>query len=394
MEPLRKALRIKRTAAAQISSNAARSWSTTVRRRSGWPHGATPLWVRTAAGRICATVEETKHGAWVSTGAGAAVDEWGNAGEKDEWGNPVEAPARNDPNEAVDEVLECPRTVARAVHDMPGTARGLFWEALDAMETRHGEHAVAAACVAVSVARFGVTRDELRGALRCRFERERVRTRFGPGGAASANESLRKLDDGRLDAVVDDLAPWLAPWCAKEAWHAELETFEGDRLGASREESEARAARHERESRRRRTLSGPGGPTYKPDDWYAAELPMRFRDDAYRAAALERYAPPRSASLREEFHADLAAYFLDVAAGSGSRALRADTRRALRAGLWHAAAGLRRRPQGAGALRAQDGPPGLLPGRHPGTRRRGQTKPCSRTALCAPTKGAPPPIGA
>ena len=304
-----------------------------------WPHGATPLWVRTAAGRICATVEETKHGAWVSTGAGAAVDEWGNAGEKDEWGNPVEAPARNDPNEAVDEVLECPRTVARAVHDMPGTARGLFWEALDAMETRHGEHAVAAACVAVSVARFGVTRDELRGALRCRFERERVRTRFGPGGAASANESLRKLDDGRLDAVVDDLAPWLAPWCAKEAWHAELETFEGDRLGASREESEARAARHERESRRRRTLSGPGGPTYKPDDWYAAELPMRFRDDAYRAAALERYAPPRSASLREEFHADLAAYFLDVAAGSGSRALRADTRRALRAGLWHAAAG-------------------------------------------------------
>ena len=102
---------------------------------------------------------------------------------------------------------------------------------------------------------------------------------------------------------------------------------------------EARAARHERESRRRRTLSGPGGPTYKPDDWYAAELPMRFRDDAYRAAALERYAPPRSASLREEFHADLAAYFLDVAAGSGSRALRADTRRALRAGLWHAAAG-------------------------------------------------------
>ena len=172
-----------------------------------WPHGATPLWVRTAAGRICATVEETKHGAWVSTGAGAAVDEWGNAGEKDEWGNPVEAPARNDPNEAVDEVLECPRTVARAVHDMPGTARGLFWEALDAMETRHGDHAVAAACVAVSVARFGVTRDELRGALRCRFERERVRTRFGRGGAASANESLRKLDDGRLDAVVDDLAP-------------------------------------------------------------------------------------------------------------------------------------------------------------------------------------------
>ena len=66
---------------------------------------------------------------------------------------------------------------------------------------------------------------------------------------------------------------------------------------------------------------------------------MRFRDDAYRAAALDRYAPPRSASLREEFHADLAAYFLDVAAGSGSRALRADTRRALRAGLWHAAAG-------------------------------------------------------
>ena len=304
-----------------------------------WPHGATPLWVRTAAGRICATVEETKHGAWVSTGAGAAVDEWGNAGEKDEWGNPVEAPARNDPNEAVDEVLECPRTVARAVHDMPGTARGLFWEAVDAMETRHGEHAVAATCVALSVARFGVTRYELRGALRCRFERERVRVRFGPGGAKGANESLRKLDDGRLDAVVDDLAPWLAPWCAKEAWHAELETFEGDRLGASREESEARAARHERESRRRRTLSGPGGPTYKPDDWYAAELPMRFRDDAYRAAALERYAPPRSASLREEFHADLAAYFLDVAAGSGSRALRADTRRALRAGLWHAAAG-------------------------------------------------------
>ena len=304
-----------------------------------WPHGATPLWVRTAAGRICATVEETEHGAWVSTGAGAAVDEWGNAGEKDEWGNPVEAPARNDRNEAVDEVLECPRTVASAVHDMPGTARGLFWEALDAMETRHGEHAVAATCVAVSVARFGVTRDELRGALRCRFERERVRVRFRPGGAAKVNESLRKLDDGRLDAVVDDLAPWLAPWCAKEAWHAELETFEGDRLGASREESEARAARHERESRRRRTLSGPGGPTYKPDDWYAAELPMRFRDDAYRAAALERYAPPRSASLREEFHADLAAYFLDVAAGSGSRALRADTRRALRAGLWHAASG-------------------------------------------------------
>ena len=160
------------------------------------------------------------------------VDEWGNAGEKDEWGNPVEAPVRNDPNDAGhDEALECPRTVASAVHDMPGTARGLFWEALDAMETRHGEHAVAATCVALSVARFGVTRYELRGALRCRFERERVRVRFGPGGAKGANESLRKLDDGRLDAVVDDLAPWLAPWCAKEAWHAELETFEGDRLG-------------------------------------------------------------------------------------------------------------------------------------------------------------------
>ena len=101
-------------------------------------------------------------------------------------------------------------------------------------------------------------------------------------------------------------------------------------------------ARHEREKNRRRMLSGPGGPSYKPPEGinpHAVELPVRVRDDAFRAAAMERYAPPKSARFREEFHADLAAYFLDVAAGSGSRALRSDTRRALRAGLWHAAAG-------------------------------------------------------
>ena len=311
------------------------------------PHGPTPLWVRTAAARICAAVETTKHGAWVSTsgaGGSAVVDEWGNVGEKDEWGNPIEAPIRDAsvPGEDIDETLECPRTVSSKVRDMPGTARGLFWEALDAMELRHGEHVVSSMCVAIAVARFGVTRDELHGAMRCRFERERSRNRFGPGGSGTQAESLRKLDDGRFAAALDSLDPWLAVWCAKDAWHAELETFEGDRLGASAEESGARLARHEREKNRRRMLSGPGGPSYKPPEGinpHAVELPVRFRDDAFRAAAMERYAPPKSARFREEFHADLAAYFLDVAAGSGSRALRSDTRRALRAGLWHAAAG-------------------------------------------------------
>ena len=311
------------------------------------PHGSTPLWVRTAAARICAAVETTKHSAWVSTsgaGGSSVVDEWGNVGEKDEWGNPIDAPMRDAsvPVEDIDETLECPRTVSSKVRDMPGTARGLFWEVLDAMELTHGEHVVSAVCVAIAVARFGVTRDELHGAMRCRFERERSRNRFGPGGSGTQAESLRKLDDGRFAAALDSLDPWLAVWCAKDAWHAELETFEGDRLGASVEESGARLARHEREKNRRRMLSGPGGPSYKPPEGinpHAVELPVRFRDDAFRAAAMERYAPPKSARFREEFHADLAAYFLDVAAGSGSRALRSDTRRALRAGLWHAAAG-------------------------------------------------------
>ena len=103
-------------------------------------------------------------------------------------------------------------------------------------------------------------------------------------------------------------------------------------------------------SMRQYTLGGAGGDIFEnlhsplsPGQLPFAgdSVPFAYRDAAVRAAVLSRYAPVSAAggdgeSLRRGYDSDLAAFFLDL---PDRRARWCGSRRALRAGLWHAAAG-------------------------------------------------------
>ena len=205
------------------------------------------------------------------------------------------------------------------------------------------------------------------------------------------------IESGGFDEVVRELWPWLSAAASSEAWRLETTVaFDGDPVvepagqtsgegGSAGGISDARGGggllagfdgSAEKKAMRRRLLhesvdsptpfrrAGASSSDHHPrhlgggsqrttgnleeegaspeaagadDD--EGDVPLTFRDGAVRAAILDWYAPVAGVSgdgvsLRQGYHRDLAAFFLRGVEGFRGTS----SRRALRAGMWHAAA--------------------------------------------------------
>ena len=126
------------------------------------PHGATPLYARVAAPFVAGLCAATKHGAWVSAGGVRGGD------EEDEFSGGAEK--RGGADESLEKVsaVVVPPAVAAAVRASAGTAFGLVHGRLGAFERRADlePRTLRAVCLALAVARFGVTEREARRVAR------------------------------------------------------------------------------------------------------------------------------------------------------------------------------------------------------------------------------------
>ena len=313
---------------------------------SAAPHGATPLYARVAAPFVAGLCAATKHGAWVKAGGvrRGATDSI-RGGEEEEFSGRGGELSRGAGDESGDgtglgdetAAFVVPPAMAAAVRASAGTAFGLVRGRLGAFERRADlePRTLRAVCLALAVARFGVTEREARGVARRVVDNETLRKnaaavsreKDGRGEASPVGDEASPFGDEAFDAAWRALRPWLAPWTTRASWAAERAPFAGDedafRSGAEDSFRAAAAA--------------------ADDD----EVPLTFRDAPTRACVLRRYAPPHARSeldgesVRRRLHADVAAFFLDEMRHSASRR-RAETffssKRLVRAAAWHCAA--------------------------------------------------------
>ena len=191
-----------------------------------------------------------------------------------------------------DEIELVPLAVKSAIARAPRTARGLANATLARLEARFGEDIVRITTVVLALARFGLTRDELKAAVTRRIKSDRSLVRAAPavsnatdgraalssraavemgaagtiggrrvdrmgkyasrvGGSpvasrllleASRGRVLSRVETGEFDALVRELRAWLAPCASASAWEREREVFEGDKTGAERVAEAAAAA--------------------------------------------------------------------------------------------------------------------------------------------------------
>ena len=314
------------------------------------PHGATPLYARLIARELTALVSATKPSAWV---AARAVDEEAEfAGATGTGGGG--GPDHDDDDDArAGAPLELPRSVARGIGRLPGTARALARSALAGLAAREGLDPgfVEAACVTMAAARFGADEAEAAEAAAAVFSAAaRARGGGGKGGGGGlATTTLRDDDsnDGskaveekdlrRARAAVGALRPWLATRASAEAWAEASAPFEP----AGEEEAFFPG---DGATRAHRGHSGHSGSI-------SHDEPLAFRDDAFRYAALDLFAPLGAAEAdgtpsRVAAHRRLASFFRDEVFGmTGKKVHRRRDRdrdrpaaRHLRALAWHASA--------------------------------------------------------
>ena len=299
---------------------------------------ATPGYARAAAPFAAEATSRTRHSAWVVAGAD----------EEAEYRGEVAA-----------ETHELPKSVAAALANLSNAPGGVATRAFVDAEERFGADATSAVATCLACARFGLTRDELKAAATRRVHAQharaeqhaRARREEGADGAPLAEDSdsaedldsaeasaraskyaraRASLDEG-FDALFATFRPWLAPWCSRDAWAREMEPFDEDEDDVDQTRPPALAAAELENA--------------------AVQIPFTFRDAYARAAALERYAPPNAVdpidgeSVRRRLHADLAAHFLPLPDYLRLNLPRFDdgfsprSRRRIRAGVWHAAAG-------------------------------------------------------
>jgi hypothetical protein len=313
------------------------------------PHGATPLYARLVARELTALVSATKPSAWV---AARAVDE--EAEFAGATGTGGAGPNHDDDDDAREGApLELPRSVARGIGRLPGTARALARSALAGLAAREGLDPgfVEAACVTMAAARFGADEAEAAEATAAVFSAAaRARGSGGEGGGGGlATTTLRDDDsnDGskavveedlrRARAAVGALRPWLATRASAEAWAEASAPFEP----AGEEEAFFPG---DGATRARWGHSGHSGSIRRDE-------PLAFRDDAFRYAALDLFAPLGAAEAdgtpsRVAAHRRLASFFRDEGFGmTGKKVHRRRDRdrdrpaaRHLRALAWHASA--------------------------------------------------------
>ena len=320
----RSAERVPRSAGSALERGHHHCFATAALVNAAAPHGATPLYARVAAPFVAGLCAATKHGAWVSAGGVGGGD------EEDEFSGGAEK--RGGADESLEKVsaVVVPPAVAAAVRASAGTAFGLVHGRLGAFERRADlePRTLRAVCLALAVARFGVTEREARRVARRVVDnetrRENVSEDFSEDTVSSSSSPpASPFRDDAFDVAMQALRPWLAPWTTRASWAAERAPFAGDEdlfenLPGT-EEARADAA----------------ADAAADDD----DVPLTFRDAPTRACVLRRYAPPHArsamdgASARRRLHADIAAFFLDEIQKHAS-----SSRRLVRAAAWHCAA--------------------------------------------------------
>ena len=295
------------------------------------PHGATPLYARVAAPFVAGLCAATKHGAWVCAGGVGGGD------EENEFSF-VGADKRGGADESLEEKVSAvvvPPAVAAAVRASAGTAFGLVYGRLGAFERRADlePRTLRAVCLALAVARFGVTEREARRVARRVVDNETRRknvsrdadfsTKDTVDDTASSSPLASPFRDDAFDATMQALRPWLAPWTTRASWAAERAPFAGD----------------EDVFENRKSKTGTEEASAADDD----DVPLTFRDAPTRACVLRRYAPPHArsaldgASARRRLHADIAAFFLEEIQKHQKHGT-SSSRRVTRAAAWHCAA--------------------------------------------------------
>ena len=323
------ASRVARSAGSALERGHHHCFETAALVNAAAPHGATPLYARVAAPFVAGLCAATKHGAWVRAGGVGGGD------EEDEFSF-VGADKRSSAD--ADESLEkgsavvVPPAVAAAVRASAGTAFGLVYGRLGAFERRADlePRTLRAVCLALAVARFGVTEREARRVARRVVDDETRRKNVSRRDFSFSTEDTvssssfplaSPFRDDAFDATMQALRPWLAPWTTRASWAAERAPFAGDEdlfenLPPWTEEARA-----------------------DDDDDDDDDVPLTFRDAPTRACVLRRYAPPHArsaldgASARRRLHADIAAFFLEEIQKHAS-----SSRRTTRAAAWHCAA--------------------------------------------------------
>ena len=116
------------------------------------PHGATPLYARLVARELTALVSATKPSAWVAARAVDEEAEFAGATGTGGGGGP-DHDDDDDDDARAGAPLELPRSVARGIGRLPGTARALARSVLAGLAAREGLDPgfVEAACVTLSL---------------------------------------------------------------------------------------------------------------------------------------------------------------------------------------------------------------------------------------------------
>ena len=220
----RSAERVPRSAGSALERGHHHCFATAALVNAAVPHGATPLYARVAAPFVAGLCAATKHGAWVSAGGVGGGD------EEDEFSGGAEK--RGGADESLEKVsaVVVPPAVAAAVRASAGTAFGLVHGRLGAFERRADlePRTLRAVCLALAVARFGVTEREARRVAR-RRQRTRRKNVSEDTVSSSSSPPASPFRDDAFDVAMQALRPWLAPWTTRASWAAERRALRGGR---------------------------------------------------------------------------------------------------------------------------------------------------------------------